>query len=329
MIIDLQRFVTEERPHWERLEAMLQDVERDPERRLPLHDVLVFHELYQRCSADLAKIATFSGEPDLRRYLEGIVARAYGEIHSATRQQGRLNVWRWFTQTFPSTFRRHIAPFWLSAALTAAGCIFGAAALKFDPDAKRSIMPFQALNESPTERVHKEESAKSDRLAGQKSPFAAMLMTHNTQVTFFTMAMGITWGIGTIIVLFYNGVILGAVAFDYIHAGQAAFLFGWLLPHGAIEIPAILVGGQAGLLLASALIGWRSRETRRMRLRQVLPDLMTLVFGAAVMLVWAGIVEAFLSQYHAPVIPYGVKIGFGVVELAALSLFFARAGRQA
>jgi uncharacterized membrane protein SpoIIM required for sporulation len=312
---------------------MLREIERDPDRRLPLHDVLVFHELYQRCSSDLAKISTFSGEPDLRRYLEGIVARAYGEIHSATQQHSRLHsglqVWRWFTQTFPRTFRRHVAPFWLSVALTAAGCIFGAAALKFDPEAKRTIMPFQALNESPSERVHQEESAKSDRLAGHKSPFAAMLMTHNTQVTFFTMALGITWGIGTIIVLFYNGVILGAVAFDYIHAGQAPFLFGWLLPHGAIEIPAILVGGQAGLLLAGALIGWRSRETRRMRLRLVLPDLMTLVFGAAVMLVWAGIVEAFLSQYHAPVMPYGVKIGFGVVELAALSLFFVRAGRPA
>ena len=56
---------------------------------------------------------------------------------------------------------------------------------------------------------------------------------------------------------------------------------------------------------------------------------MTLVFGAGLMLVWAGVVEAFLSQYHAAVIPYGVKIGFGIVELAALSLFFARAGKQA
>lgn len=328
MIIDLERFVREERPYWQRLENMLQQMERDPERKLPLRDVLLFHELYQRCSAALAKIATFSGELDLRQYLEGIVARAYGEIHSSSRQQSRLNLWRWFTQTFPRTFRRQIAPFWLSVALTLAGCVFGAAALKFDPEAKRSIMPFQALNESPTDRVKKEESVKTDRLAGQKSPFAAMLMTHNTKVTFFTMALGITWGIGTIIVLFYNGVILGAVGFDYVHAGQAPFLFGWLLPHGAVEIPAILVGGQAGLLLASALVGWRSRETRRMRLRGVLPDLMTLIFGAAVMLVWAGIVEAFLSQYHAPVVPYGMKIGFGVAEIAALSLFFARAGRQ-
>lgn len=329
MIIDLERFVKEQRPSWDELERMLREMVRDPERRMALHDVLKFHELYQRCAADLAKISTFSGEMELRRYLEGIVARAYSEIHANSAQKRELNPWRWFTRVFPATFRRRVAPFWLSVALTIAGCIFGAAALKFDPGAKRSIMPFQALNETPTERVKREEAAKDDRLAGQKSPFAAMLMTHNTRVTFFTMAMGITWGVGTIIVLFYNGVILGAVGFDYIHAGQAPFLFGWLLPHGAIEIPAILIGGQAGLLLASALIGWKSRESRRDRLRAVLPDLMTLVFGAAVMLVWAGLVEAFLSQYHAPVIPYAVKIAFGIAELTALTLFLTFAGRHA
>ena len=76
-----------------------------------------------------------------------------------------------------------------------------------------------------------------------------------------------TWGIGTIIVLFYNGVILGAVAVDYIRAGQTKFLLGWLLPHGVIEIPAILIAGQAGLLLAAALIGRGNRDPLRKRLR--------------------------------------------------------------
>jgi len=41
------------------------------------------------------------------------------------------------------------------------------------------------------------------------------------------------------------------------------------------------------------------------------------------MLVWAGLVEAFLSQYHRPVVPYSLKIGFGVAELILLVLFWA------
>jgi uncharacterized membrane protein SpoIIM required for sporulation len=122
-------------------------------------------------------------------------------------------------------------------------------------------------------------------------------------------------------------VILGAVAFDYVHAGQTIFLIGWLLPHGVIEIPAILVGGQAGLVIAYALIGWNSRISRAERLRLVSRDVVKLAGGAAVMLVWAGIVEAFFSQYHEPVIPYGLKISFGVVEGVLLTLYWCFAGR--
>jgi uncharacterized membrane protein SpoIIM required for sporulation len=121
---------------------------------------------------------------------------------------------------------------------------------------------------------------------------------------------------------------LGAVCADYVHAGQGVFLAGWLLPHGAFEIPALLVASQAGLLLASALIGWRSRLARAERLRLIASDVYTLSMGAALMLVWAGLIESFISQYHAPVLPYSAKIAFGLIEFALLVWFFAKAGTK-
>ncbi len=327
MIIDLPRFLAEEKPHWQELEKTLRRIESDPTYRMDLAQVREFHYLYQRASADLAKVATFASEPALRSYLESLIARAYSEIHETREGERRIHPWQWFTKTFPQTFRARVGAFWLSLALTIVGVVFGAAALGLDPDAKKAIMPFENLKGSPADRVHREETASKDRLQGQKSTFAAELMTHNTKVGLFTMAMGLTWGVGTAVSLFYNGVILGAVAFDYIQAGQLRFLLGWLMPHGAVEIPSILFAGQAGFLLAGALIGWGSRQTRRERLREISPDLMTLIFGFALLLVWAGIVEAFLSQYHEPVIPYALKIGFGGVELLALTLFLSRSGK--
>ncbi|HEX4349966.1 MAG TPA: stage II sporulation protein M, partial [Verrucomicrobiae bacterium] len=125
---------------------------------------------------------------------------------------------------------------------------------------------------------------------------------------------------------FYNGVTLGAIAVDYIHAGETKFLLGWLMPHGVVEIPAILIAGQAGLMLAFALIGRGSRATLRTRLREISGDVSTLIFGVGLMLIWAGFIEAFLSQYHEPVIPYNVKIAFGCVELVLLFLFLGKSG---
>jgi uncharacterized membrane protein SpoIIM required for sporulation len=326
MIIDLQRFLAAERPHWTKLEHTLDRLEAEPGGRMTLDELRRFHLLYERTAADLARISTFSSEPETRRYLENLVARGYGEIHETRERPLRRSPFAWFFQTLPQTFRRHVRAFYVSVAITLAGCAFGGFALALDPAAKPVLMPFSHLMQDPAQRVAEEESATQDRLAGHKTSFSAFLMTHNIRVSIFTLALGMTWGVGTCLMLFYNGIMLGAVAVDFVAAGQTRFLLGWLLPHGAVEIPAILIAGQAGLMLALALIGWGQRIPLRARLRAVSRDLVTLIFGIGLLLVWAGFVEAFLSQYHEPVIPYSVKIAFGLIELILLFLFLAKSG---
>ena len=329
MIIDLHKFLQTERPAWAELEQMLGKLEDEPNWRMDLGQLKHFHYLYERASADLGKIVTFASEPETRRYLESLVGRAYGEIHESRAKARRLDLWHWFFHTFPQTFRRHVGAFWLAVAVTLAGCLFGGLALALDPEAKAVIMPFEHLQGNPSQRVAREEQSTHDRLGGERGSFSAFLMTHNTQVSVFALALGATWGVGTILLLFYNGVILGAVAADYILAGQTGFLAGWLLPHGSFEIPAILIAGQGGLILGRALIGWGTRASLKTRLRAVSGDLVTLIFGVAVLLIWAGLVESFLSQYHEPVIPYSFKIIFGLIELALLSLLLGKSGASA
>jgi uncharacterized membrane protein SpoIIM required for sporulation len=328
MIIDLQKFVSEERPYWSELEAMLDRLENRPEFKLSLPQLERFHYLYQRTSGDLAKIKTFASEPNTRAFLESLVARAFGEIHETRKRPHRFAPLQWLFSTFPQTFRKHVRVFWICLAAMLLGSAFGGFVIWVDPAAKDVLLPFGHLHGDPSDRVAREETVNEDRLAGAKSSFSSQLMTHNTRVAIFTLALGMTWGIGTLIMLFYNGVILGAVALDYVMAGETTFLLGWLLPHGAIEIPAIVLAGQSGLVLAGALIGWGKPISLKMRLRKVSADLVTLIFGVAVMLIWAGIVEAFFSQYHEPVLPYEVKIGFGILELFLLVLFLARSGRR-
>ncbi len=327
MIVDWQKFVAQEKPRWDRLEAVLARLAADPYRQLSLEEVRELEMLYQRTAADLARLSAMATEPSTQRYLENLVARAYTEVHGGQGQRARWRPWLWFTQVLPQTFRRQVGAFWFALALMLAGCGFGGLSLAFDQEAKEVIMPFSHLNAAPSERVAKEESAKTDRLAGRKGSFAGSLMTHNTKVTLKAVALGLTWGIGTMVLMFYNGVILGAVAVDYILDGQLVFLLGWLLPHGVIEIPAMLVGGQAGFVLAKALIGRRQNKRLSVRLRESASDVATLCGGAALMLVWAGVVESFLSQYHEPFLPYWLKITFGLCELVVLLWFLLRAGK--
>ena len=329
MIIDLERFIHEEKKYWTELEAILDKLDRDPFKKINLAEIKRLHYLYQRTSSDLARVMGFSTETEIRRYLESLVGRAYAEVHELREKLHRFSPLHWFFQVFPRTFRQHLPAFVLALGITAFGFAIGGIAITIDHEAKTVILPFSHLQMDPSERVALEEKtgAAKDRLTGKKATFSAFLMTHNTRVSLFTFAMGFTWGIGTVILLFYNGIILGGVALDYIQAGQSTFLLGWLLPHGAIEIPAIVLAGQAGFILAGALIGWGRRISVKARFRAVAPDLATLLGGLAMMLVWAGIVEAFFSQYHEPVIPYYSKIAFGAIELICLILFLGFSGK--
>lgn len=329
MIIDLERFIDEEKKYWMELETILDKLDRDPLKKMNLSEIKRFHYLYQRTSSDLARVMGFSAETEIRRYLESLVGHAYAEVHELRGKPHGFSPLHWFFRIFPQTFRQHIHAFVLALVITVFGFAIGGVAVSIDREAKRVILPFSHLQIDPSKRVAYEEKvgATKDRLKGKKATFSAFLMTHNTRVSLFTFAMGFTWGIGTVLLLFYNGVILGATALDFVQAGESTFLLGWLLPHGAIEIPAIMLAGQAGFILAGALIGWGRRISLKKRLRKVAPELVTLLGGLAVMLIFAGIVEAFFSQYHEPVIPYDAKIVFGVLELTALILFFGLSGK--
>lgn len=328
VILDLDSFVEKEEPYWTELDQLLTRQEEQPDLRLTLEEARRFHYLYQRTSSDLVKLNTFAGEAETARHLERLVARAYSRLHEKSADRLPFRPWEWFSRTFPRTFRRHAVAFALSIGTFLAGAGFGWGALAHDHNLKADFIPpqFSHLYGDPSERVEREEKQDFDEFESRYQ-FSASLMTHNTKVTLMVMAVGILWGVFTFVLLFYNGVIIGVIAFDYVEAGEGVFLTGWLLPHGSFELPAIFIGGQCGLVVARAVFGWGTNLRLRQRLARIRGDLLTLVGGAALLLVWAGVVESFLSQYHAPEF-YPFKIGFGAVQLALLVAYLAFCGRR-
>jgi uncharacterized membrane protein SpoIIM required for sporulation len=329
MIIDLQKFIYREQPRWQQLEKMLTS-KRDKRLGFTQKELRQFNYLYERAAGDLVKISTFSGEEEIKAYLENLTAACYAEIHSRQTRRIVFNPLIWFFRTFPSTFRRNINAFLLSCALTLGGCLFGGITVLVDNSAKEAIIParFQHVMQSPDERVRKEENGTMHHAVNtdDQAVFASRLMVNNIKVSILALSLGIFFGIGTAVVLFYNGIILGAVAVDFIQYGHGAFLTGWLLPHGAFEIPAIIIAGQAGLIIGGCLL--RPSESRNRFFAEKRKDIVCLLGGVAVMLVWAGLVEAFFSQYHEPVLSYSFKITFGCFELLLLLLWLGFCGQS-
>jgi uncharacterized membrane protein SpoIIM required for sporulation len=328
VILDLERFQAQARPRWRDLESLLAALENRPDRRLNPAEAEQLQELYAQTAADLNRVAHGSLAHELRRYLERLVARAYAELYYAP--PTRSEIWhprRWlriFT-AFPETFRRHARYFALSVLITVLGCAFGGLAARYDPASIDVLLPADYLR-NPGQRVHEEEQGTGRHLDSTQieAAFSAQLIKHNIEVALLAAALGVTFGIGTALLLFENGVLLGAVAVHYTQQGFGLFMTAWLLPHGVFEIPSILIAGQAGFYLARLLL--RRREDRKVR--QSMREWLVLVAGLAMMLVWAGLMEAFFSQHHEPVLPYGFKVAVAAAELVLLTIYLLMTGRR-
>jgi uncharacterized membrane protein SpoIIM required for sporulation len=328
VILDLERFQTQAGPRWSNLESLLVAIEGRPDRRLNPVEVEQLQELYAQAAVDLNRVTHGALAPELRQYLERLVARAYTELHYVPPTRSELwqpRRWLRIFTLFPETFRRQSRYFALSLLITLLGCALGGLAVRYDPAAVDVLLPANYLR-NPGQRVHEVEQAKNqDRHSTQtEAAFSAQLIRHNIEVAMLAAALGVTFGIGTALLLFENGVLLGAVAVRYTQQGFGLFMSAWLLPHGVFEIPSILIAGQAGFYLARVLL--RRREDRDVR--QSMREWLVLIAGTAMMLVWAGVMEAFFSQHHEPVLPYWFKVAFGGAELALLTVYLVLIGRR-
>ena len=328
MILDLERFQIQAKPRWNSLESLLALLEGRPDHKLNPAEAEQLQELYTRTAADLNRVTHGALAPELRQYLERLVARAYAELYYVPPTPSSLWQWRrWlriFT-AFPETFRRQSRYFALAVLITTLGCAMGGLAVRYDPASVDLLLPADYLRD-PGKRVQAEEKGERRHVTSVQieAAFSAKLIKHNIEVSLLAAALGVTFGIGTALLLFENGVLLGAVAVRYAQQGFGLFAAAWLLPHGAFEIPSILIAGQAGFYLARLLL--RRREDRDMR--QSIGEWLVLVAGLALMLSWAGIMEAFFSQHHEPELPYAFKVAIGGAELVLLTVYLLAIGRR-
>jgi uncharacterized membrane protein SpoIIM required for sporulation len=150
---------------------------------------------------------------------------------------------------------------------------------------------------------------------------------NNISIAFRIFAGGILAGIGSIFLLCFNAVYLGAIAAHMVNLGFTETLFSFVSGHSAFEFTGILLSAQGGLLLGYRLFVTQGLS-REASLRAAGKTAAPLMAGSALLLVLAAAVEAFWSSRHeiAPAIHYGVGIG-GWVLLAGYFIFAGRKRR--
>jgi len=285
-----------------------------------------FVELYRRACADLNRARSYTANPELLGRLNQLTGRAYRFVYRAGHEKPVLPAFaRLVTSEIPSVFRRQRVIIAIAAAAFLLGTLTGIAAIAVDPANGQRIIPPEFFTESPRDRVARLER-NDERIDTMEKAmtFGASLYTHNIQVTFLAFSLGAVTIIGGLWLLFYNGVLLGAVATMYVLDGVPMFFFAWVGPHGALELPSIIFGGAAGIIAGRALL-MPGDLTRAAAMRRVLPAVWRIMIATAMTLVFAGLIEGSFSQFTSNTFPYPLKIAVAIVLFAALMLYlFAR-----
>lgn len=317
--MDLNRFLLERRPRWQRLARLLDKVDRVSLKGLAPDEVDELFRLYRLASSDLNLAQTRTANPAVLEYLEGLVGRAYSNLVTHERPKP-FRAWRRIMRyRFPAVMRAERRLLAITTLAMMAGVLFGAILTLLDPNVAVVFLPSEHMSESPAERVADLESMEASGntrvdTASKHALFTTFLFTHNIRVTVLGFALGLTFGIGTIIILFYNGAMLGSLAALYWQDGVMTFFVAWIGPHGAIELPCILFGCTAGLMLGRAQLRVEGGTTWR-QIRDVRPRLVEIMVGTSTLLVLAGLIEGGFSQINEPTLPYKIKI------MVAITLF--------
>jgi uncharacterized membrane protein SpoIIM required for sporulation len=323
---DVNRFVDERTPVWTRLEHLLRLAEQEGLASLHLSGARELSKLYRAVSSDLIRARTEQVNASVVDYLNDIVARAYAIIHTTPASTER-RIFEFFAFGFPRLFRKEWRAIVLAATMLGAGAAVGALFVAVDPHSLGALIPEMHQAHTPDERVGREETTGGSAAPDRAAAFSGWLFTHNIQVTFIVFALGITFGVGTVALLFYNGVPLGALAMQYHQAGLGTFFWAWILPHGIPELTEVAVAGGAGLIVARGL--WLpGRRRRRDALTAEASTAAALVLGGMPILVLAGLIEGTISQMHAPVLPYEAKLAFAALVGAAVYYYLLVAGRE-
>jgi uncharacterized membrane protein SpoIIM required for sporulation len=289
-------FTTRNKPEWDELERLIARAKRSV-RQLTPEEVTRLDVLYRRTTVHLAQVRSRTNDVTLIRYLNGLTSAAHGLIYVAPRGQVIAGGFTFLVEGFARTIARNWVWHLASLILMIGGALLAAFAGSLDPVALYALLPAgdpRAPGASRELLLEMLRSGRDTESAG-KFVFASFLFSHNFKVGLLSMALGILAAVPTVILITYNGMILGAFAAVHHQAGIRGEMWAWILPHGITEIGAIVLCGGVGLQIGWATV-CQGPESRNNALKHVAGEAGRTIIGTGLMLVFAAIIESYLRQ---------------------------------
>ena len=309
-------------------------------RRMPFEDLQRLARLYRGELNRLARLRDRGLDVDQIAHLNALCVRAHAFLYDG-RYEGRAH-----SDGTPSsesalgsddlsaTNLRSIArslhasgPLLTMAwALMGVGAIIGFSLVRLDPTALYALMPeglgydaaqIDALYASAAARDA--FFAREPTSTSENALFGASLFSHNTRVGILAFATGILAGIPTVLLQFYNGIMVGTIAAIFLHGGHATDFLAWILPHAVPELTAISLCVAAGFVLGRG-IALPGRRTRSEAVRQAAPHALILALCSVPLFLSAAAIESFVRESALGTTPRFAVAAAGLIVLLSMTV---------
>ena len=267
------------------------DIERNPTR-----DPDELTARYVELTDDLSYARTFYPESNVTRYLNGLAAQMHrGLMQNKREERGRfISFW---TNELPTLFYHSQRTMAVSAVFFLVACLIGWVSAVNDPTFVRLILGDEYVNMT-LENIRKGNPLGVYGGSDQATMFFQITL-NNIMVALRAFVAGVFVSVGTLVMLFYNGVMLGAFQAFFYERGllTESFLKIWI--HGTLEISAIVIAGAAGLTIGNSLL-FPGTLPRLESFKRGAKQGLKIAIGLVPVFIMAGFLESFITRLTLP-----------------------------
>lgn len=306
-----EQFIKSKSATWKTLECLSAHIDKKGITSLNSKEIKEFLHTYKLTSHHLAYARTHYPNSNTVTYLNSLIGKCHNHVY-LVRKSSFKESFHSFFYDFPNALKELKAYVLISFGIFFFGFLLSLIMVFYDDSLARFF-----LNETMIEAI-----SDGQRLGSGQWDYpliSSKIMTNNISVAFKAFAYGISFGIGTIYILFTNGALLGALTgLVYLYNDPVRF-WSLILPHGVIELTAIFISGAAGIMIGKSLL-IPGEYSRKHALIAQAKRSVSLLIGVVVLLVIAAIIEGFFTPLE---IGEDIKLIFAAFAGILLILYFS------
>jgi len=242
---------------------------------------------------DLAYSKTFYPKSNTTRYLNGLASRFHQSIYR-NKKENTNRIFRFWKYELPMLFKTYHRQLLYSFIFFMVFFFIGVISAKYDNNFVRLIMGDDYVN------MTNANIAKGDPFGvykqGESSTMFIQIVSNNLYVTVLNYLAGAIFSLGTLALLFQNGVMLGSFEYLFVSKGLGVQSVLVVFIHGTLEISSIIIAGGAGLVFGNSIIFPKTYK-RMVSIKKGALDGMKITLGILPIIVIAAIFESFVTRH--------------------------------